>query len=109
MQLSLDQIAEKVAPVARKHNLKAVWVFGSYARHEARPDSDMDLLIDIEGATGTEWMCGAIFGAFEDQFGEGKVDMVTVDGLASQASHLAQSRQRFRENVLRERKQVYER
>ncbi|MCL2654703.1 MAG: nucleotidyltransferase domain-containing protein [Coriobacteriia bacterium] len=109
MQLSLEQIADKVAPVAQKHNLKAVWVFGSHARGEADADSDVDLLIDIEGATGTEWLCGGIFGAFEDQFGEGKVDMVTTGGLDSRAHHLTRARQEFRGNVLRERKQVYER
>jgi predicted nucleotidyltransferase len=107
--LSLEQIADRVAPVAEEHNLKAVWVFGSYARDEAGAGSDVDLLIDIEGAIGTEWMCSGIFAAFENQFGAGNVDMITTGSLVAQPRHLAQSRRAFRENVLRERKQVYER
>lgn len=109
MQLSLGQIADKVAPVAQKHNLKAVWVFGSHARGKARPDSDIDLLVDIEGATGTEWMCGGVFDAFEGQFGQGKVDMVIVGSFDDPLGYLPKTKERFRSTVLRERKQVYAR
>jgi predicted nucleotidyltransferase len=109
MQMSLEQIAQKVAPVAQEHNLKAVWVFGSYARDEASPDSDVDLLIDIEGARGTEWMCGGIFDAFEQQFGTGKVDMVTLGALDGPHSYLTETKKRFKNAVLKERKQVYAR
>ena len=109
MHMSLEQIADKVAPVARKHNLKAVWVFGSYARDEANDGSDVDLLIDLDGATGTEWMCGGILEAFERQFGEGKVDIVTVGSFEDPLGYLPKTKERFRNTVLRERKQVYAR
>lgn len=42
--LTLDEIRKKVAPIAKKYNLKAVFLFGSYARGQAREDSDIDLL-----------------------------------------------------------------
>jgi len=109
VQLSLEQIVDKVAPVAQKHNLKAVWVFGSQARDDAHPGSDIDLLIDIEGATGTEWMCGGILSAFESQFGKGKVDMVTIGSFDDPLGYLPKTKERFRNTVLRERKQVYAR
>lgn len=109
MPLSLEQIVDKVAPVAQKHNLKAVWVFGSHARGEATAKSDVDLLIDIEGATGAGWMCGGIYNAFEDQFGKGNVDMVTLDSFKDPLGYLPKTKERFRRMVLRERKQVYER
>ena len=40
---TLEEIAERIAPVARKYNIPKVYVFGSYARGEADPDSDVDL------------------------------------------------------------------
>ena len=35
-----------IAPLVRKHGLRAAFLFGSYARGEARPGSDIDLLVD---------------------------------------------------------------
>ncbi len=46
MVLSLDEIKKRVTPIAKKYNLRAVYLFGSYARGEANQQSDIDLLID---------------------------------------------------------------
>jgi predicted nucleotidyltransferase len=48
---TLDEIKERVRPVAEKYNLPAVWVFGSYARGEATGKSDVDILFDSENST----------------------------------------------------------
>jgi predicted nucleotidyltransferase len=48
---TLDEIKERVRPVAEKYNLPAVWVFGSYARGEATGKSDVDILFDKEDST----------------------------------------------------------
>ena len=50
MVYTLDEIRRRVQPVAEKYHLKAVYVFGSYARGDAREDSDVDLLVDLAGA-----------------------------------------------------------
>lgn len=38
---------DKILAIAKKHGIKDVRVFGSVARGEDGPDSDVDLLIDI--------------------------------------------------------------
>ncbi len=43
---SVDEIRARVSPVARRYGVERVMLFGSYARGEATPDSDIDLRID---------------------------------------------------------------
>ena len=46
MILSIEEITEKVRPIAKKYNLKEMYLFGSYARGEAEEESDIDFVID---------------------------------------------------------------
>jgi uncharacterized protein len=39
---------EEIMAAAKRHGIANVRVFGSVAREEERPDSDIDLLIDLE-------------------------------------------------------------
>jgi uncharacterized protein len=41
--------------LARRHRARRVAVFGSVARGEARPGSDLDLLADFEPGTSLLW------------------------------------------------------
>ena len=43
---SIDEIRQKVIPVAKKYGIKRLSLFGSYARGEADSESDVDFLID---------------------------------------------------------------
>ena len=48
----LDEIHAKrdeIYAIARKHKAEKLWVFGSCARKEERPDSDIDLLVLLSG------------------------------------------------------------
>ena len=49
--LSLEFIKNVVADIFRYHNVESCYLFGSYAKGKARPDSDIDLMIvsDVEG------------------------------------------------------------
>ena len=49
MVYHVDEIRQIVAPIANKYHLKAVYLFGSYARGTATESSDIDLLIDTSG------------------------------------------------------------
>ena len=48
MILSFEEITKKVEPIAKKYNLKEVYLFGSYARGEAKEESDVDLTFSSE-------------------------------------------------------------
>lgn len=43
------EIADEVlADLCRRYQVKALYVFGSAARNEMRPDSDVDLLVELQ-------------------------------------------------------------
>ena len=47
----LDEIRAKreaIYEIARRHKAEKLWVFGSCARREERPDSDVDFLVKYE-------------------------------------------------------------
>lgn len=51
----LDEIRTKrdeIYAIARKHKAEKLWVFGSCARGEESPDSDLDLLVKFNGDIG---------------------------------------------------------
>ena len=57
----LDQVLEKrdeLYSIARKHKAEKLWVFGSCARREERPDSDIDLLVKFNDSIGLLEYCG---------------------------------------------------
>lgn len=49
MVYTIDDLQRIIAPIAEQYGLRAVYVFGSYARREANADSDIDLLVDLTG------------------------------------------------------------
>ena len=50
--MEISRIEESVQTVAKKWNIKQVFLFGSYARGEATESSDVDLILDVpEGTT----------------------------------------------------------
>jgi predicted nucleotidyltransferase len=45
--LSIDEIKKIVLPVLRRHDVRHAAIFGSVARGDASPSSDLDLLVDL--------------------------------------------------------------
>lgn len=43
-----DQIRKRLMDFCRSNGIKALYLFGSYARNEATPSSDMDLLVEFD-------------------------------------------------------------
>ena len=70
-----DQILE----IAARHGAHNVRVFGSVARGEASPDSDVDLLVDV-GPTHSRWFPAGLVLELETLL-DREVDVVTEDAL----------------------------
>ncbi|MEK7474590.1 MAG: nucleotidyltransferase family protein [Candidatus Coatesbacteria bacterium] len=70
---------DEILRIAEKHGARNLRVFGSFARGEARPDSDLDLLIDA-GPKRTPWFPGGLIADLEDLLGR-KVEVTTAAGL----------------------------
>lgn len=66
--------------IASRYRVKELRVFGSYARGEARPDSDFDLLVDMEYGRGVSMRLVDFVLAVEALLGV-RVDVVTERGL----------------------------
>jgi predicted nucleotidyltransferase len=56
MVYTIEQLKERVIPVAVKYQLRAVYLFGSYAKGEATDESDVDILVDKTGSTVKGWI-----------------------------------------------------
>lgn len=46
MLYTVEQLKNLITPIAKKHGVKTVSLFGSYSRGEATENSDVDLIID---------------------------------------------------------------
>lgn len=66
--------------LADKYGIKDVRVFGSYARGEARPDSDLDLLVNIDYGRGVAMRLVRFYREARKLLGL-NVEVVTADGL----------------------------
>jgi predicted nucleotidyltransferase len=102
MVYTIDEIKERIRPVAEKYNLPAVYLFGSYARGEADEASDIDLMID---RTGTQIRglldFAGVFGDFKESL-EKEIDLITTRGLAESDDN------RFKYYVDNEKVRIYE-
>jgi len=70
---------EQILHVARRHGVTRVRVFGSTARGDAGPKSDVDFLVDV-GPEPTPWFPGGLVAELEELLGR-RVQVVTERGL----------------------------
>ena len=81
---------EAILRLAAKYGAYNVRIFGSFARGDARPESDVDVLVDLEPGRSL-FDLGGLLMELRELLGR-PVDLVTERGL----------RERIRESVLRE-------
>ena len=70
---------EQILRLAARHGVTRVRVFGSMARGDAGPQSDLDLLVDV-GAAPSAWFPGGLVAELEELLGR-RVQVVTERGL----------------------------
>lgn len=76
---SIDEIQRRIHPVAMRHNVDKIYLFGSYARGEATGGSDIDLCVDAPRLKGL-FALGGLYAALEDALGK-PLDLITVNSL----------------------------
>jgi len=102
---TISELQRIITPIAQKYHLRAVYLFGSYARGTATENSDIDLLIDTEGASVRSLLdLAAIYCDLEEAL-QKNVDLLTVDSLQQKAQMPSESD--FRLAVNAERKMLY--
>ena len=72
-------VSEHRDEIVRRFGVRSLSLFGSVARDEARPDSDVDVLVEFEGPTTFDGHMGLLV-FLEDLLGC-HVDVVTAKGL----------------------------
>jgi predicted nucleotidyltransferase len=86
---SIPEISKIVSPIARSYGINRLSVFGSYARGDATPDSDIDFLIIDKGS-----LCGLFqLAGFELALEEAlntPVDVMTSGGLFEDVRNAAE-------------------
>lgn len=79
----LDRVdREALAAVCRRHHIRWLAVFGSHARGEARPDSDVDVVVDFEPGMTPGFGIVRVAEALGQVLGGRRVDLFTRRGLA---------------------------
>ena len=102
---SIDQLKEKISPIALKYRLPAVYIFGSYARGDATEMSDVDILVD---KTGTQlrglFAMGGLYNDLSEAVGK-PIDLLTTSALEQVSTK--QRTPWMVDNLNRERIQIY--
>ena len=99
---TLDEIAERIAPVAKKYNIPKVYIFGSYARGEANPDSDVDLMIEVGNLRGLEVI--GVLEEFKNALNK-PVDLITTRSLTQERAQ--KYSKVFIDNLENDRRLIY--
>lgn len=76
---TVDEIRDIVVPIAKRHRVTKMYLFGSYARGEADGTSDIDLRIDAENLTNL-FVLGSLYDELENALKK-SLDLITTQSL----------------------------
>jgi predicted nucleotidyltransferase len=77
---SVADIRAIVKPIAKKHHVQEMYLFGSHARGEADKDSDLDFAVKVKGTD----LEGIGFFGFKKELEDifvGKIDLIELDSV----------------------------
>ncbi len=92
---TVDEIKNIAGEIAKRHGVERMFLFGSYARGNAKPGSDLDFRID-KGRIRGLFALGGLYVDLEEAFGV-PVDLLTTDSLD----------EAFRKEIASEEVQIY--
>jgi uncharacterized protein len=95
--MSIAEIKEKITPILKDYGIKKASVFGSVSRGEDKPESDVDLLVELGPEPMGLFEFIGIKHKMEDILGK-KVDLVTEGNIISH----------FEPYIRADLKQIYE-
>ena len=100
MVYTIDQIKEKIVPIAKQYDLSKIYLFGSYARGEADEKSDVDIALELEDDSIYFDVYGRILTIFD-----GNIDILLVSDLLSTKTNIGKL---VKKNFLNDREVIYE-
>ncbi len=80
--LTFEELCEVIRPIAEEYGMIRVYLFGSRARGDNRPDSDYDICVLVPPGMGLFKM-GGFYGRLEEALGEG-IDVITEGGMSEE-------------------------
>ena len=95
-EYTFEELRRIVEPIAESYGMKQVYLFGSRARGDNRPDSDYDFCV-VTSDDCSLFELGGFFAELRDALGV-EIDLVCEESL----------RDDFNREVLRDRKLLYE-
>jgi predicted nucleotidyltransferase len=101
---TIDELKERISPIAQKYEIPVIYIFGSYARGEAVDDSDVDVLFKREGSKIHGIVMGALYEELSESIGK-EIDLLTEEAL--EQNGVKNKTPWFYENLLKERIMVY--
>ena len=96
--MSTEEMTQKIAEYFKTQPVLKAWLFGSFSRGEERPDSDVDILVNLDYSQPIGLRFFGMYEDLKDLLGR-NVDLVSERTLAPFA----------RNSVERDKKLVYER
>ncbi|MDR0854605.1 MAG: nucleotidyltransferase domain-containing protein [Clostridiales Family XIII bacterium] len=106
MIYSIDEVKERIKPIAERYNLPIVYLFGSYARGEEKDGSDLDFLIRRTGSDiSSALQIGGLYADLDETF-DTSIDLVTEETFSQPDTIRRHSD--FIYNIERDRVIVYE-
>ena len=97
---TLNEIKNIIAPIAARHGVDKVYLFGSYARGDADENSDIDLCVDAVALKGL-FALGGLYADLEDALGK-ELDLLTEKSLKYNSDNS------FKDVLQKERVLIYE-